>query len=449
MYYIILNSENATEKIKTDEEGPSPAPDMCPVEGDRISDLPDLIPSTPSTQTDISENPSASPSLVCDNSPSTSEETMDTSEDQEDFLNQTEDGTSVKQSIAKKSEDSNADQQSIENSSDRNITLPNTDTLEVDETNANDKQAENNTENEIKVSSMEDGMTDKMEIETSNVIAYQSNADQSVEEKRAEHYSKVDAKEGSVSEEVFEQQKEEDAVQGSTEQENPKDFGEIDTSTQGLVEIPLTSNSESSRIENQEDHTTQSVENDKSLSQEKENIAEQNENKNHISESAESSTNNKPGHVHIHIDNTSDFDSFQFWRTPIPQLDLDLDLVDGKPQNIHVTAKVKDKEHHKVYASEMNVQVSGDTETNTNLSDSMSDLTVCDKLDNPVINVNRSESVSEEEGLKIHKASVSSVSETDDTLRTSVVGQNENTLTVIDGVVQGIAIYLSLRNIQS
>lgn len=65
-----------------------------------------------------------------------------------------------------------------------------------------------------------------------------------------------------------------------------------------------------------------------------------------------------PGHVHIHLDNLGEnFNEFQFWRVPLPELDIDLDIVDGKASNIQIRAKVRDVEHHKIYSSEMCVSV--------------------------------------------------------------------------------------------
>ena len=413
----VLFSENS-EKTKEETEDPfdpSPVPDMCrPSEGERISDLPDVI---TSTRTEGSENRSASPSLVCDNSPVHPVEDMDISEEPPNVLIQ--------------SGSSNVANQSVERSASSNISEINEVT---DKSSSDNKQAEVSTESIV----LEIKDTESMDVVTSsNVISYQSNVDKSVEEKRAEHYSKVDTQEATRGEDSSAQENQINSEEEAKDAENSatemvQDTKETDGSSQGLVDIPL--DSENVGQTDNDSSNTQLQDNTEVLHKEG-TISEQNVNNNHSDEPLESSSNTKSGHVHIHLDNTNDFDSFQFWRTPIPQLDLDLDIVDGKPQNIHVTARVKDQEHHKVYASEMNVQV-GDKDTYTNLSDSMSDLTVCDKLDNTVMNTNRSESISEDEGVKIHRASVSSVSDVDRGTK-STSGQTENTLTVIDGVVQG------------
>lgn len=64
------------------------------------------------------------------------------------------------------------------------------------------------------------------------------------------------------------------------------------------------------------------------------------------------------GHVHLHVDNESAFNSFHFWRIPIPDIELDIDIVEGKPTSVHVKAKVHSEEHKRVYSSELSVQLS-------------------------------------------------------------------------------------------
>lgn len=67
---------------------------------------------------------------------------------------------------------------------------------------------------------------------------------------------------------------------------------------------------------------------------------------------------NKDGHFHVHVDQNSEmFESFNYWRVPIPQIELDIDLVKGRQAKVHVRAKVRDREHHKIYASDLDVNV--------------------------------------------------------------------------------------------
>ncbi|XP_055955388.1 serine/threonine-protein phosphatase 4 regulatory subunit 1-like isoform X3 [Patella vulgata] len=133
--------------------------------------------------------------------------------------------------------------------------------------------------------------------------------------------------------------------------------------------------------------------------------------------------------VHIHLDNLESFNSFQFWRSPLPEVDVDFDLVNGTPTNIHVSARVKDEENHKVYSSQMNVFISEKGVTKEECVSVSDDSSLCS-----------------DEGVKIHMASVSTVGESSETVdnigSTHVIGQqiNESTLAVMDGVVQDVGI---------
>ena len=56
--------------------------------------------------------------------------------------------------------------------------------------------------------------------------------------------------------------------------------------------------------------------------------------------SSESSTASKRAadkRVHVHLDN---FNTFQYWRSPLPEVDIDFDVINGAPANIHIVAKV-------------------------------------------------------------------------------------------------------------
>ncbi|KAG1666500.1 Serine/threonine-protein phosphatase 4 regulatory subunit 1 [Nymphon striatum] len=70
------------------------------------------------------------------------------------------------------------------------------------------------------------------------------------------------------------------------------------------------------------------------------------------------SIENKDGHFHVHLDqNLQMFESINYWRVPIPQIELDIDLVEGLHAKVHVRAKVHDEQHHKIYASDLDVNV--------------------------------------------------------------------------------------------
>ena len=60
-------------------------------------------------------------------------------------------------------------------------------------------------------------------------------------------------------------------------------------------------------------------------------------------EASDSTTASQAGgadrRVHVHLDN-SNFNTFQYWRPPLPEVDIDFDVINGAPANIHVVAKV-------------------------------------------------------------------------------------------------------------
>lgn len=159
---------------------------------------------------------------------------------------------------------------------------------------------------------------------------------------------------------------------------------------------------------------------------------------------------NPPEKVHVHVDNT--FNNFQYWRSPLPEVNIDFDLINGKPTNIHVVAKVKDDDSKKVYASEMNVSISSNFSDGTSaLSDSLSQIDLGTSSSLICSNISSEE---DRTGVRIHTASVSTVSDAADEMvsnigSTHVLGQHfgEQHLAVVDGVVQGteIVIYLSFN----
>ncbi|XP_069692282.1 serine/threonine-protein phosphatase 4 regulatory subunit 1-like isoform X3 [Periplaneta americana] len=69
------------------------------------------------------------------------------------------------------------------------------------------------------------------------------------------------------------------------------------------------------------------------------------------------------GQVHIHVESNApssaeSFNTFQYWRVPIPELQLDISLAEtGKPTAVHVKAKVMDETTQRTYASELSVDM--------------------------------------------------------------------------------------------
>lgn len=120
-------------------------------------------------------------------------------------------------------------------------------------------------------------------------------------------------------------------------------------------------------------------------------------------------------HVHIHLDNSSDFDSFQYWRTPIPQVEVDLAALSA-PTEDNINSVL---DSH-VKSGSVNVYDSSSGLT-LGLSDSLNDLTVCD---------NHSTSVMSGAQVAIeHDSQLGDLGQ---------VQSGETTMTVIDGVVQGM-----------
>ncbi|XP_067128525.1 serine/threonine-protein phosphatase 4 regulatory subunit 1-like isoform X2 [Centruroides vittatus] len=65
----------------------------------------------------------------------------------------------------------------------------------------------------------------------------------------------------------------------------------------------------------------------------------------------------KNGHLHVHIDNESAFNNFQYWRIPVPDVEVDIDIENGKATNIHIRASVKDDKTQHTCASDLNLSL--------------------------------------------------------------------------------------------
>ncbi|BFZ19203.1 hypothetical protein BsWGS_22242 [Bradybaena similaris] len=148
------------------------------------------------------------------------------------------------------------------------------------------------------------------------------------------------------------------------------------------------------------------------------------------------------GVVHVHLDNN--FNTFQYWRSPLPEVNIDFDIINGQPTNIHVVAKVKDDESRKVYASEMSVSISGPSKNAIeSVTDTLSSFTFGDNMSSSTSSLTAQV---EKSGVRIHTASVSTVSDVaDETVSnigsTHVLGQHlgEQHLAIVDGVVQDLS----------
>ncbi|XP_023225411.1 serine/threonine-protein phosphatase 4 regulatory subunit 1-like [Centruroides sculpturatus] len=65
----------------------------------------------------------------------------------------------------------------------------------------------------------------------------------------------------------------------------------------------------------------------------------------------------KNGHLHVHIDNESAFNNFQYWRIPVPDVEVDIDIENGKATNIHIRASIKDDKTQHTCASDLNLSL--------------------------------------------------------------------------------------------
>ncbi|XP_021372324.1 serine/threonine-protein phosphatase 4 regulatory subunit 1-like isoform X2 [Mizuhopecten yessoensis] len=163
-----------------------------------------------------------------------------------------------------------------------------------------------------------------------------------------------------------------------------------------------------------------------------------------LSNSATEKDNSSAGSedvVHIHLDNVvTNFNSFQYWRTPLPEIDLDFDIVNGAATNFQVTTKVREDKMYSMSGPQDSSTTNNTSNSNTRassdrLSDTLNWLQLAEDK-------GPSQSVIEE-GVKFHTASVNTVcDETVDNIgSTHVLGEhlNETTSKIVDGVVKDIS----------
>lgn len=80
------------------------------------------------------------------------------------------------------------------------------------------------------------------------------------------------------------------------------------------------------------------------------------------------STNEESLHVHLEKANeTNAYNTFQYWRLPIPDIETDIEMSNGKT-NLHVRAKLQDPSSRITYASELNVNLNLEERAMTNLN---------------------------------------------------------------------------------
>ena len=140
----------------------------------------------------------------------------------------------------------------------------------------------------------------------------------------------------------------------------------------------------------------------------------------------------KSGNVQIHVDNVDDFNSFNYWRTPIPLIDIDLSIVDSEESILELNTGIGTEE--KSYACQNLNDADGEIhDLSEALSESLPDLSVCDK-DTSVIE-------GQGAGRMLDQASgqVNSLNSDKPCFeKANFMGnESETTIPVIDGVLQG------------
>ncbi|XP_033755610.1 serine/threonine-protein phosphatase 4 regulatory subunit 1-like isoform X3 [Pecten maximus] len=142
--------------------------------------------------------------------------------------------------------------------------------------------------------------------------------------------------------------------------------------------------------------------------------------------------------VHIHLDNVgTNFNSFQYWRTPLPEIDLDFDIVNGAATNFQVTTKVREDKMYSMSGPQDSSTTNNTSSSNTQASSD----TLSDTLNWLNLGEDRESKQSViEEGVTFHTACVNTVcDETVDNIgSTHVLGEhlNETTSKIVDGVVK-------------
>ena len=183
----------------------------------------------------------------------------------------------------------------------------------------------------------------------------------------------------------------------------------------------------------------------------------------------ESNSSIDPKQVDIKMDNSNSFNSFQFWRRPLPEVDVDLDLLQvASPAASSADAAVDEAAAEKTARDEVqeaarNLSLMVDTEEGTEsaeeatmdvseVADAMNAAHIATQTTSAAnsLELQDSDIITELEGgvggkayPQYHTASVITVSDKPETVEnigtTHVIGQhlNQQTMTVVNGVVQG------------
>ncbi|KAL4234722.1 Serine/threonine-protein phosphatase 4 regulatory subunit 1 [Mactra antiquata] len=233
-------------------------------------------------------------------------------------------------------------------------------------------------------------------------LLVQANLEESVEEKRADFYSQDDVSHIQIDENH-------DMSKMSTESKNSNHNNAATGGVEGV---------ENTRNNNRLDEIRIPCETNEYCKDDEDDDDDDDDDIVVTTVEEESIDSHSTEHVHIHLDSSSDFDSFQYWRTPILPVDLDLDIMKSESNETVGTKSDSNASTSNVMSGNPSNDIQGLT---LGLSDSLSDLTVCDNQQYSSV------MIADKQGADSN------------TPTSTNYGQSEETtMTVIDGVVQDI-----------
>ncbi|ODM96970.1 Serine/threonine-protein phosphatase 4 regulatory subunit 1 [Orchesella cincta] len=165
-----------------------------------------------------------------------------------------------------------------------------------------------------------------------------------------------------------------------------------------------------------------------------------------------SSNNDSTSSAGSGTDNTTTkYNTFQYWRIPLPDIELDIGMVEGKPASVHVRAKVEDPKLKLTYASEISVNLSSETlsVTKTATATSAESKQVTENNDPGATCEATLIEGPKVENLQIQTLSSSSISDNESDLNTKLESSlNNTTVTLVDGHVSEVhRSYMDLYNV--
>lgn len=167
-----------------------------------------------------------------------------------------------------------------------------------------------------------------------------------------------------------------------------------------------------------------------------------------VSFSANAATDNKNGPSTSIVSgsgtdtSTPHFNTFQYWRIPLPDIELDIGMVEGKPASVHVRAKVEDPNSKLTYASEISVNLSSEASHASTVTASGDNKGQIDATENQPAKI---------ENLQIQTISSSSILDNESDQSTKLESSLSNTtVSLVDGRLAEVHRgYMDLYNVAS